>query len=58
MVASCVLSVVDVEVSDLVGVLVDSDHTEPITEGVSLEVLLGKVLEVSEYKNMRTSLIE
>lgn len=54
MVASSVISLVDVEVSDLVGVLVDSDHAEPVTEGVSLEVLLGEVLEVSEKVEIET----
>lgn len=37
----------DVEVLDLVGGLVDGDDVKELSETVSLEVLLGKVLQVS-----------
>ena len=37
----------DVEVLDLVGGLVDSDDVQELTETVSFEILLGEVLEVS-----------
>ncbi|GMS97786.1 hypothetical protein PENTCL1PPCAC_19961, partial [Pristionchus entomophagus] len=46
-VGALILILVDVEVSELVSVLGGGDHTEPVTEGVALEVLLGEVLEVS-----------
>ena len=37
----------DVEVLDLVGGLVDGNDVKELSETVSLEVLLGKVLQVS-----------
>lgn len=37
----------DVEVLDLIGGLVDGDDVQELTETVSLEVLFGEVLEVS-----------
>ncbi|GMT25226.1 hypothetical protein PFISCL1PPCAC_16523, partial [Pristionchus fissidentatus] len=46
-VRALILILVDVEVSELISVLGRSHHTEPVTEGVALEVLLGEVLEVS-----------
>ena len=36
----------DVEVSELVGVLVGSDHTKPVTEGVLLQILLREILQI------------
>merc|ERR1719509_527419 len=41
-----ILLIVDLEVSEFVGVLGVSDNTKPIPEVVLLEVLLGEVLEV------------
>lgn len=38
----------DVEVTELVSVLVDSDNSQPVTKRVSLEVLLSKVLQISK----------
>ena len=39
--------VVDLEVTELVGVLVRRDDTEPVTKAVLLQVLLRQVLEVT-----------
>ena len=40
------LGVVDVEVTEFVGVLVGGNHTKPITEGVLLQILLREVLQI------------
>ena len=40
------ITVMDVEVPELVGVLLGSNDTEPITEGVLLQILLGQILQI------------
>lgn len=40
---------VDLEVSEFVALLVSSDDTQPVTEVVLLQVLLGQVLEVPDW---------
>ena len=41
------LLVVDLEVSQLIGVFLVCDHPEPVSEVVLLQILLGEVLEIS-----------
>ena len=41
------LVVVDLEVSELIGVLRGSDYAEPVPQVVLLQVLLGQILEVT-----------
>lgn len=41
----------DVEVFDLIGRLVDSDYVQKLTKTVSFEILLGEVLQVSLGKS-------
>lgn len=41
-----IVLVVNVEVAELVGGLVHRNHTQPITEGLLLQVLLGQILQV------------
>lgn len=40
--------VVDLEVTELVGVLGGGDHTQPVPQVVFLQVLLGQVLQIPE----------
>ena len=45
--------VVDLEVTELVGVLGGGDHTQPVPQVVLLQVLLGQVLEIPEYLQVK-----
>ena len=41
------LVVIDLEVSELIGVLRGSNHTKPVPQVILLQVLLGQILKVT-----------
>ena len=45
--------VVDLEVTELVGVLGGGDHTQPVPQVVLLQVLLGQILKIPEHLQVK-----
>ena len=50
--------IVDLEVSQLICLLVSSNHAKPIPQVVLLKVLLGQVLQISERKILTLNKLE